>query len=262
MWLLPSKNRPDQCREALEAFKKFGCTPGVLWVDGDPKGYDKIILPDGWVIKHGSGGIGEACKWQYRVFPDREWYGWMADDMRPETIEFDLKLIYECRGVHFVFCNGGDHKSPKYAPAKGDVPDTIPSVMMWGGKLLEAVGWYFPPWLTRTCADEAWKHLAKAAGVAVYKHDVIVRHLHWLSGGRDMDGVDMEAWNSSTPDRKRLSSWMNSDEFDQDVLRITNTLGSKDERHRVLKPWNADRSAMVRSSQTAIPLERLQQSGH
>lgn len=230
MWLLPSLNRPEFCREALEAFRRWGSTPGVLWIDGDPKDYD-FELPEGWSIKVGGGGIAASLRWFFDTYPDLEWYGWMADDMRPACWDFDLKLIHECEGQNFVYCNGGSHKTPQYAPpSTWDTPHTIPSAMMWGGKLLKCVGWWVPPWAEKTCIDEAWKLLAKATGMARYRHDAVVEHLHWLTGGREKDLTDQRSALDAVGDIERLKAWLKSDKYQLICRRVTKTFGSTDER--------------------------------
>jgi hypothetical protein len=199
-------------------------------VDGEPDGYD-FELPKGWSVKLGSGGIAASMKWFYETYPDLGWYGWMADDMRPASWDFDLAMVQECAGQNFVYCNGGGHKTPRIAPeSTWDTPKTIPGAMVWGSKLLKCVGWWVPPWIEKTCIDEVWKHLARTTWMARYRHDAVVEHLHWSTGKRLRDATDQESAMGSWGDAERLKDWLASEDFQETCARINKTFGSRDER--------------------------------
>lgn len=228
MWLLPSRNRPSSCRNTLAAFAALGTTPGVLWVDDAPDGYADIALPAGWSVEyasaHGRHGIAESMRWLYEAYPGRAWYGWIADDMTPVTPDFDRELIETAAGKYFVYCSGDKHKTPATwrTPKAGHpgAPATIPSAMLWGGDLVRSVGWWVPPWSVQTCIDEAWKQIALKAGLARYRHDVIVRHLHWMTGGRPKDETDQYGMQAARGDIGRLRGWLESAEFGRIVRRV------------------------------------------
>lgn len=188
MWLLPSRGRPKECQEALDAFAEFGSTPGVLYVHQTHSEYRDIRLPAGWSKFEGDEAQAAQMQWFYQTYPNEKWYGWIADDNRPKTPEFDRHLIDEAGDWHFVYCNGGRHKTPPEAPEKP--PATIPSAMMWGGELVRHVGWWAPPWVVHATIDEHWKYLCARAGVTRYRHDIVIEHLHWRSGLRPQDKTD------------------------------------------------------------------------
>lgn len=197
MWLLPSRGRPTECQQALDAFAKYGSAPGVLYVHETHAEYVDIRLPDGWIKHEGHDAQAAQMQWLFNTYPDEKWYGWIADDNRPKTPEFDRHLIDEAGDWHFVYCNGGRHKTPAEAPAKP--PATIPSAMMWGGELVRHVGWWAPPWIKHATIDEHWKYMMMRSGLARYRHDVVIEHLHWRSGLRPQDSTD-KAWLSMAED--------------------------------------------------------------
>jgi hypothetical protein len=216
VWLLTTLNRPEACQKTLDAFAEHGSSLGVVWVDGGD--YSKLRLPQGWKLHIGGGGIAASFNWFYEQFPNAPWYGWLADDMIPATPGFDRLLAQTTEGNYFVYCNGGKHKSPFRKPSKP--PVTIPGAMMWGGDLVREMGWWSPPWSLYTCIDEAWKKLAFASGVARYRHDVVVHHYHWSSGGRKRDKTDDIGLNRAQADVGRLEAWLQSKHFTECVNRI------------------------------------------
>lgn len=224
-WLLPSLNRPKQAAHTLKAFARHGSTPGVLWVDGSREGYEAVALPAGWSVvyadEQGRRGIAESMRWLYEQQPDAPWYGWIADDMTPMTDAFDTELIETAAGKYFVYCSGDKHKTPaKWAKNAKGVPSTIPSAMMWAGGLVRAVGWWAPPWSRWSCIDEAWKQLTMRTALARYRHDVIVQHKHWMTGGRPKDDTDNEGMDRARNDIGPLKAWLESPEFGRLVRRL------------------------------------------
>lgn len=197
MWLLPSRGRAIQCQQALDAIAEFGCEPGVLYVHRTFEEYRDIRLPVGWKKYEGNGAQADQMRWFFEAYPNEKWYGWIADDNRPMTPEFDALLAEEAGDWHFVFCNGGRHKTP--TDYRGGVPATIPSCMVWGGELVRFVGWWAPPWIKHATIDEHWKYLCARAGLSRYRHDVVVEHLHWRSGLRDEDSID-KVWMPAAAD--------------------------------------------------------------
>ena len=189
MWLLPSRGRPAACQEALDAIATHGTAPGVLYVHETFEDYADIRLPPGWTKHEGMGAQAAQMQWFYAEHPNEKWYGWIADDNRPLTPDFDIMLAEEAEDRYFVFCNGGRHKTNK--KYRGGVPTTIPSAMVWGGDLVRAVGWWAPPWIVHATIDEHWKYICTRANRSRYRHDVVVEHLHWITGLRKQDKTDL-----------------------------------------------------------------------
>ena len=186
MWLLPSRGRRESCQAALDAFAEHGSTPGVLYVHNSD--YGEMRLPDGWIQVNGSEAQAGQMRWLFDNYPNEPWYGWIADDNRPLTPDFDLELIKTAGDWNFVFCNGGGYKTP--AEYRKGLPPSIPSAMLWGGELVRAVGWWAPPWVRHATIDEHWKYITFNSGRARYRHDVVVNHLHWKHNTRAKDDTD------------------------------------------------------------------------
>jgi hypothetical protein len=182
------------CQEALDAFAAHGTTPGVLYVhamdEAEASGYEGIRLPEGWDKVTGKEYQAGQFRWWLDTYPGRDWYGWIADDNRPATQDFDLKMAAKAVPWGFVCCNGGKGKA---------WPSSLPSALMWGGELVRTVGWIAPPRVFHATIDEHWKNLSRRAGIDQYCGDVLIEHLHWNNGGRNKDATDIAPrgkWNA------------------------------------------------------------------
>lgn len=224
MWILPTHGRPDFCQQALDCFSRVGSTPGIVWMDEDE--YPGLRIPDRWELVHGKGGPAQAYRYLVKRFPDADWYGFLADDNRPRSKNFDLELIKSAVPGCFVYCNGDGHKTVSYH--EGDpLPQTIPSAMMWGGDLVRFVGWLAAPWANHATTDEVWKHLAMRSGVGRYRHDVIVGHVHWGSGGRKPDATDRRGTARLGKDIANLHAFMASSAFTDLVRRVRDRFSAR-----------------------------------
>lgn len=194
---------------ALDAFAEYGTTKGVLYVHETHEDYKGITLPPGWDVFYGHEGQPGQMQWFFERHPEEPWYGWIADDMRPLTRDFDKELIATAGDWCMVWCNGGRHRKGIVGNWGGEkhVPSTIPSAMLWGGNLVRAVGWWAPPWTQWASIDEAWKRLVMTAGLARFRNDVVVEHLHWTSGLRAKDLVDDACNPSYASDVDAFHKW-------------------------------------------------------
>ena len=181
MWLLSSRNRPKECAEAIESFieygKDFKC---VLWIDGDDSDYPK---PD-WVIKHTNPRVNltEQMNWLLKEYPNEPFYGWLADDFRAMTQDWNLHL--ENAADKYFIAYGNDKWS------RGNLPLHITSAFAIGGDLVREVGWFAPPSLKQGGIDSFWNNAGRYNKLLRYCPEVIVKHLHWKQKSRKMDATD------------------------------------------------------------------------
>lgn len=163
MWVIPTRGRPQNISRLLEAFDKTGATtPVLLRLDDD----DKLTYKTPWTIEIGprlplSNYYNEA----YQKAPDTPWWGFIGDDVVPETPGWDVALIKAA---------GSDGM----AVPKGE---GTPHFVL-GGKLVQSVGWLALPGLDRLYIDTVWHDIAKKRGVLRYCPDVILRHHHFSNG--------------------------------------------------------------------------------
>lgn len=132
MWFLITYNRPLLAQRFIEAAVSTGMTtPGVMFVQGDAKGYD-FPMPKGWARAISATNIGlirglNTCLVQHK---DAPWYGLLADDLLPETEGWDRKLLDQLHPMGIVSCNDGNR------PFKGGAcAGLLSSMGRWSGPL-------------------------------------------------------------------------------------------------------------------------------
>lgn len=193
MWVIPSRSRPANCARLLRRV----ATPGVLCVDDDDPcldAYRALALPFSWRLVIGPrAGLAELYNRQFRAHRSLGWFGVGADDMLPESPDWDRRLVEVARHDGMAF--GEDGRS-------------MPTHFVIGGDLVREMGWLALPGLDRIFIDTTWLQIAKGRGVLRFLPDVKVTHMHPAQGLAEMDdtyskhrkGEDLatyEAWRLS-----------------------------------------------------------------
>ena len=174
MWTIPSRGRPGQLARLIATCEATGMTtPALVRVDDDdprlPE-YRALAFPRGWVAIEGPRWpLGEIYNWAFQGRPDAGWYGFLADDVVPETPGWDREL---CRTA------GRDGMA---VPASGAPTGPCPHFVL-GGDLVRSVGWLALPGLDRLWIDTVWKRIAEARDVYRERPDIMLRHHHFSNG--------------------------------------------------------------------------------
>ena len=189
-WLLTSRDRPQACQEMLDACVETGMTtPGIVMIDSRKDSYPKLKVNSNWLPIRSPMNLADCMQWVFKYYPTAPFYGWLSDDMRPRTEEWDVKLI-EAAGDWSVGCCRDMHLSENSAVRDG----VLPGAQCWGGELIRAAGrWALPPKCRMAGLDDAWMAMIRSgAGIKrVYLEDVVVEHLSWRIGMREKDEGDM-----------------------------------------------------------------------
>lgn len=169
MWILPSRGRPKNILRLCAVFLLTGAsTPLWLRLDHDDPMLAKYSGP--WERHVGPRlPLSEIYNEAFRLFPSAEWYGFIADDVVPETHGWDRKLIEVA---------GSDGMA---VPAGGDTTGGTPHFVL-GGDLVRSVGWLALPGLDRIYIDTVWADIARERGVLRHVPDVMLRHYHFSNG--------------------------------------------------------------------------------
>ncbi len=170
MWILPSRSRPQNIERLLKAYKETSAsTPVWLRIDeDDPMAGGYYADHPLWTIQ-----IGERKRFSdiyleaLQLFPDSKWYGFIADDVVPETPHWDIKLI-EAAGSDGMAVPAGGHEDYTGAPH-----------FVLGGDLVREVGWLALPKLDRLFIDTVWWDVAKALNVLRFVPNVVLSHHHF-----------------------------------------------------------------------------------
>lgn len=175
-------------------------TPAWIRLDQDDpmlEGYKALARPGGWTFavssrKSLSGVYNEA----FEISPNLDWYGFLADDVVPGTIEFDRLLIDAAGKDGLAFGDDG---------INGERHATH---FVLGGDLVRSVGFLALPGLERLFIDTVWCDIARDRGVFCYLPNVQLTHVHFSNGLAPVDRTYRKARKNE--DKRRYEYWRNS----------------------------------------------------
>lgn len=201
MWLLPTRLRPSGLKRFFDCFETtWAKTPGVVFVDEDDpclNEYLSIHLPEGWTMEIGPRlPVGQRLNAYFKVHPDEPWYGFLADDVMPRTLEWDRALVEEAGRYGLAFCDDTIHGN-RHA-----------THFVVGGDLVRQMGWIVLPGLDRIYGDTVWNDIARANGVFRYVKGHVVEHMHFSNQKSKMDATYVKP--SSGEDERIYQEWVNS----------------------------------------------------
>ena len=202
MWVLPSRSRPRNLRRLIAAYRHTGATTPVwLRLDHDDPGLRECLalaLPRPWAWTVGprrplSAIYAEA----YQRAPQRPWWGFIADDVVPETPGWDVRLIEVA---------GSDGMA---VPAGGHDPGGAPHFVL-GGDLVREIGWLALPGLRRLYIDTVWQDIATARGALRRVPEVRLAHRHFSVGMARFDETYRKP--NKPRDRALYEAWRNRED--------------------------------------------------
>jgi len=201
MWILPSINRPEQCKAVIDRIRSIGCNSvGVLLVNGgDPTPYYAIDLPEGWIFRYVKTNLGVcgAMNKILRDYPDELWYGLICDDEFIYTENWDEKLIEAAGEWNIAHGNDGWQSHER-----------IHGYVCLGGKLVRSLGWIALPGLWHWFVDDAWELLARECGLRRFLPCIKVEHRHWMAGKNVKDDINWLGESRATSDQKVFLTWV------------------------------------------------------
>jgi hypothetical protein len=121
------------------------------------------------------------------------WYGFICDDVVPETPGWDWSLI-ERAGNDGMAVPSGGHEDYVGSPH-----------FVLGGDLVRSIGWLALPGLDRIFIDTVWEKIAEKRGVLRFTSDVVLTHYHFSNGKALMDATYRK--HHKTEDRAIYESW-------------------------------------------------------
>ena len=143
--------------------------------------YGTVKIPDNWIIRYFKGGKG-ACTHTNKVFeefPDEPWYAHLADDIVPETPQWDIKLIQACIPDKVAY---GDDSIDHTANCGNRYFPTHPFI---GGSLVRRWGFITPPVSTHFGGDLWWFDAANQ----VVLPEVKLTHHHFSNHKAEYDNT-------------------------------------------------------------------------
>jgi hypothetical protein len=182
VWLLQSRSRPHNLARLADAWRDTAASTDVLIrIDQDDPlaaSYAALDMPRAWTVVQGK-RLPFAAMFNelFARFPDRDWYGFLADDILPQTRGWD-RILVEAAG-HDGLGYGDD----------GINGAALATHFAIGGALARAVGGLALPGLSRLYIDTVWNDIARMRGVLRYRPDVKLTHLHFSNRRAPLDAV-------------------------------------------------------------------------
>jgi hypothetical protein len=170
MLILPTLGRPHNLKRFIEAYNatKASVPVYVVFNYDDAEKYEQIILPEHWkaICAPAKSTLGNIYRMMFKSFPNEAFYGLIADDVVPETPEWDMQLLeFAMQGkIAWGFDGGRD--------------ETLPRHPFISGELVRKWGWIAPPELNHCYVDNAWRDLGKELDCLMYLKHVKMLHLH------------------------------------------------------------------------------------
>jgi hypothetical protein len=203
MFVLCTRDRPHLLLEFIECWHntKASSPVTVLIDDNDPKidQYKAIEYPKNWTVLYNKSAkpIIKINNW-FQDNMHHDFYGNLADDLRPKTVEWDKKLIEVAKNNQIAYPN-----------------DTIQCEKLCthpviGGDLVRATGWLFNTELIHFYGDDVWMHIGTQTNKLHYLGDVICQHLHHSVGTRKADETSANLDKSFATDRQIYTNWVNN----------------------------------------------------
>lgn len=179
---LPSRGRPNEFRRFVHAYAATGAIiPVRVRLDADDptlNQYGEISLPPTWRVRTGIRKPTIELQNEFvRENQDCVVFGFMADDVVPETQNWDMELAREAGQGYLAYGDDGF-----------EGPNIATHFFMPGG-LLKANGGFAFPGLKHLYVDVVWTEIAKRLGCLKYRPDIKLRHRKWFNEGKPRTGT-------------------------------------------------------------------------
>jgi hypothetical protein len=182
VWLLQSRSRPHNLARFARAWCGTAASTEVLIRidDDDPlaASYAAMDMPCRWTVMQGR-RLPFAAMFNeiFARFPDRAWYGLLADDILPQTQGWDRILVEAAGKDGLAYGDDGINGA------------ALATHFAVAGDLVRTVGWLALPGLQRLYIDTVWNDIARARGTLRYRCDVKLTHLHFSNRRAPVDGM-------------------------------------------------------------------------
>lgn len=199
MWALATRSRPDNCERFIKAWQLTNAKTCVCvrldQCDPELEQLLNLSWPAEFRIQIGSRcGLSASINEIFEHYPNEPWYGILADDLVPHTLDWDANLIKHCGAWQISYANDlGSRDWP-----------THPCI---GGELVRAVGWFGFPVCHHYFTDTVWKYIGENLNIIHRLEDVVVEHLHYSLGKSLHDQVYKQSNDHYASDKRSFANW-------------------------------------------------------
>lgn len=188
--IVPTRERPKKIDELIEAYMDTtsGNSELLICLDDDDSGnYTFSNVGFVSVMIRPRMRLGPWLNYVVNEYEtDCQFVGFMGDDHRPRTPDWDLAVVEPLRnslGVSY----GNDLLQG----------ENLPTAVFMNKEITDKLGYFCPPEQIHLYLDDYWKALGKRLGSFHYLPDVIIEHEHFTSGKSEIDALYSEV-NSAT----------------------------------------------------------------
>lgn len=201
MWTVPSRGRPRNLARLIAACRTTGMsTTAVVMLDNDDPTRDEALdlpWPADWsVLVQARAPLADRYNSVLEFFGRQSFWGFLADDVVPETPGWDQRLVEVAAGDGLA-APAGAHDGASSAPH-----------FALGGDLVHSTGWLALPGLSRLYIDTVWGDIARERGTYRPVPDVVLAHHHFSNRRARLDATYRKPLRAS--DRALYTAWRRS----------------------------------------------------
>lgn len=227
LMIVPSRGRPGNIIELLDAwrgtFAEMNRTGLLVAVDDDDpelEGYRSVgNYADFDLVVSPRQRVGPTLnRLAVERAPDFFAVGFMGDDHRPRTQDWDERMVAALREMGSGIVYGNDLLQG----------ERLPTAVVMTSDIIRALGYMVPPRLTHMYLDNFWLGLGRELGRIQYLPDVVIEHVHPLAGKSEWDDGyrEVNSHEMYAQDRTRLLEWLEHDEAEA-LERVRAAIGER-----------------------------------
>lgn len=204
--IVPSRGRPQNIANLIRSLRATRSTITHLFVAVDD---DDPTLPEYRRLFEGLYGDSETLVVgpRVRLGPTvntvarqavacgYRWVGFMGDDHRPRTVDWDLTMTAACGPFGMAYADDLFQR------------ENLPTEIVMTANIVQALGHMSLPGLVHMFIDNYWLTLGQALGCIRYLPDVIVEHVHPAAGKAELDAGYGEAMGVFDSDHAVFEAW-------------------------------------------------------
>jgi len=213
MFLMCTRARPHFLLEFIDCWYNTKASyPVTILIDDDDTRIDEykaIKYPQNWTVLYNESArpVIKVKNW-LKDNMHHDFYGCLADDLRPKTVDWDKKLVEFAKNNQISYPND---------TIKNEKLCTHPVI---GGDLIRATGWILNTELIHFYADDVWMHIGTKTDRLHYLGDVVCQHLHHTVGTREQDETSTNLDKNFAVDYQSYSRWVSSPETAELIEKI------------------------------------------
>lgn len=216
--IVPSRGRPRNIAALADAWTDTKAAADVIVAvdDDDPTRGDYLDVVATHprfdiVIGPRLGMVGSLNKVARSQAPLYDAVGFMGDDHRPRTVDWDMAISDALSELGTGIAYGNDLIHG----------ERLPTAAFMTADIVRTLGWMAPPGLRHLFVDNAWRSLGCSLEAFRYLPDVVIEHVHPVAGKAEWDD-GYQAVNSSdvwAHDEAEFHRWLR-EECENDAAKV------------------------------------------